>query len=76
MNNVVWHKIGDYDFPNPWKDILILDERGRFSIGYYQGESAVYPWYDYYTGLQTKGKYLVAWCELPDVPSFSEVVRG
>lgn len=76
MNNVTWHKISEFDLPDPWKDILIVDNNGHFFIGYYEGESSVYPWYNYYMGMRTKGKNYVAWCELPSLPSYLEVVLG
>lgn len=74
MDNVIWHKISEFDFPSPWKDILILDKNGRFWIGYYEGEASTYPWYDYFTGLRTKGTKYVAWCELPSIPDCLGVI--
>lgn len=68
MNNVVWHKISDFDFPQPYKDVLIYTSNGRYVIGYYSGESDVYPWYDYLTQKTSKGKAYLCWCELPDYP--------
>lgn len=62
------HSIKEYDYPTPWKDVLILSENGRFLIGYYKGETDVYPWFDYFYQMNTKGIHYVYWYDLPPIP--------
>lgn len=67
MEKSVWHKISDFDFPQPYKEVLILEKTSKFSLGYYKGEADSFPWYVENEGY-TKSSILYGWCELPSVP--------
>ena len=67
MKKVFWHKINEFDFPQPYKEVLILEKNQKFSIGYYKGEADNFPWYVESKGY-TKSSILLAWCELPFIP--------
>lgn len=69
MENVTWHKIKDFDYPQPFKDVLVINESSRYMIAYYKGETDVYPWYDYLTQKNSKGLNFLYWCELPKIPT-------
>lgn len=68
MNNVVWHKIEDNDYPHIFKDVLLLYESGTLILGFYRGKTIDLPWFSYCLGTAIKGDNIIAWCDLPEIP--------
>lgn len=66
MNETIWHYVKEYDFPQPYKEVLIVEQSGNYTIGYYMGEANSFPWYVNNQGY-TKSIFLYAWCELPTI---------
>lgn len=67
MGDVVWHIVKDYDFPQPFKEVLILDDMSRFKVGWYEGETRKLPWH-LVNVMDVSSKHVQAWCELPNIP--------
>ena len=68
MNNVIWHKLSEYDYPQPFREIIILGNSNRMYIGWYEGETRALPWAISYGQYWFSSKNVKAWCELPKIP--------
>lgn len=68
MNNVNWHKVSEHDYPQPFKEVLILSDGNKFYIGWYEGETRKLPWYIIHGNYSISSKHVKVWCELPNIP--------
>lgn len=71
-----WHKLSDYDYPPPYKKVLIfMDDRTQYHIGWYEGEARKLQWHICQL-MDVSSRHIVAWCELPNIPSDFTEIRG
>lgn len=66
--NTVWHKISESDYPQPFKQVLVLlNNSNRITLGWYEGETRKLQWH-VENVMDVSSKEIKAWCNIPYIP--------